>query len=460
MRMHATTAETRPSSSLNRILRALAQPFVTLMQRWMPDAFVFALALTVLTFVLAVTVADYSVMSAINSWGGHLWDLLAFMSQIALTLITGYALAHTPLVHGLLNRTASTVSSATGAYALVCFVGMLASLFSWAVGLIVGAIIARETANACLERGIKVHYPLLVASAYSGFVVWHQGLSSSVGLAIATPNHFLADMMGIVPVSETIFSSWNLTIVAAVLLTLPFVMMMLCPSDQDCVEIDHKLEGEDDAAPRVRTETPAERIENSRIFNLVIGSAGLIFLAYYFLVGEGSLNLNIVNLIFLISGILLTSSPKHYVSLIADGGRTLGPILVQYPFYAGIMGIMLDSGLAKITAAWFVSISTAATLPVWSMISGGLINIFIPSGGGQWAVQGPIMIEAAKTLGADIPRVAMGVAIGDQWTNMIQPFWTIPALAIAGLHVRDILGYCVIALIWTGLIFAGGLLFL
>ena len=119
-----------------------------------------------------------------------------------------------------------------------------------------------------------------------------------------------------------------------------------------------------------------------------------------------------------------------------------------------------QSQLAKVMAGWFVAISTAQTLPFWSMISGGLINLFVPSGGGQWAVQGPVMIEAASELGADLPRVAMGVAIGDQWTNMIQPFWTIPALAIAGLGVRDIMGYTVIAFLWTGIIFAAGLLLL
>jgi short-chain fatty acids transporter len=223
---------------------------------------------------------------------------------------------------------------------------------------------------------------------------------------------------------------------------------------------DEDEEDDEQAQQAGGKRTPAQILDNARILNLLIGAAGVVYLYFHFISRGGSLNLNIINFLFLIAGILLTRSPLHYVELVTHGGRTLGPILLQYPFYAGIMGMMLDTGLAKVMAGWFVAISTAQTLPFWSMISAGLINLFVPSGGGQWAVQGPVMIEAASELGADLPRVAMGVAIGDQWTNMIQPFWTIPALAIAGLGVRDIMGYTVIAFLWTGLIFAGGLLLL
>lgn len=365
----------------------------------------------------------------------------------------------------LLDRAAGLATSPSLAYVIVCFVACLASLASWGVGLIVGAIVARETANVCLRRGIKVHYPLLVAAAFSGLVVWHQGLSSSVGLLIATPNHFLADSIGVIPVSETIFSYWNITIVVIIVATLPFVMMLLRPSNAECVPIARELEKEDEADAHEQGETgerstPAQMLENARSINLLLGGTGFVFLVLHFFGRGGSLNINIVNFSFLTLGFLLTRSPVHYVRLITHGGRTLGPILLQFPFYGGIMGMILDSGFAQILASWFVAISTPQTLPFWSLISGGIINMFVPSGGGQWAVQGPVMTEAAKTIGADIPRVAMGVAMRDQWTNMIQPFWTIPALAIAGLHVRDVMGYTVITCIWTGIIFSLGLLFL
>jgi len=452
------------TSVLNNIMRGLSAPFVELMQRWMPNAFIFAAILTILTFVICIFLTEASAGEIIDAWGNGFWNLIAFTTQIAMTLITGYALAHTPAAHRLLNGIAKLASSPSKAYVIVCTTAIIGSLISWGIGLVVGAIIARETASVCRSRNIPVHFPLLVAAAYAGFVVWHQGLSSSTGLAIATEGHFLVDQIGIVSVSETLFTYWNFVIMISVAVTLPFVMMLLRPADADCVPMAAGTKiGDDDSVdtqPLGTKRTPAQILENARTLNLLIGAAGLVYIYFHFVTRGGSLNLNIINFIFLISGILLSRSPMHYVELITDGGRTLGPIILQYPFYAGIMGMMLDTGLAKVMAGWFVSISTAQTLPFWSMISSGLINMFIPSGGGQWAVQGPVMIEATKELGADLPRVAMGVAIGDQWTNMIQPFWTIPVLAIVGLGVRDIMGYTVIAFLWSGLLFGAGLLLL
>jgi len=455
------------SGALNRFMQALAAPFVSVMQRWMPDPFIFATLLTALTFVLCVVIAEYPPASTVGAWGDGFWMLLTFTTQIAMTLLTGFALAYTPPVNRALNAMARLASAPPMAYMLVCFTAAVASLLSWGMGLVVGAIVARETANVCRKRGVTVHYPLLVASAYAGFVIWHMGLSSSVGLVIATEGHFLIDEIGIVPVSETLFSLSNIATIVVVMATLPVVMMLLRPGDADCIPIPAELAEEDEEARRMDATagrpsyaTPAAVLDNARIINLLIGGGGLVYLWFHFVERGESLNLNIVNFSFLVAGLLLSRSPLHYVQLITRGGRTLGPILLQYPFYAGIMGMMLDSGFAKIVAGWFSAIATADTLPFWAFVSGGLINLFVPSGGGQWAVQGPVMVEAAKNLGADIPRVAMGVAYGDQWTNMIQPMWTIPALAIVGLQVRDIMGYTVIALLWSGLLFTISLLFL
>lgn len=450
------------------MLKTLAEPFVALFARWMPNPFLFAVLLSLLTFVLAWAITGYAPILTIDAWGGDFWRLLTFSGQIAVTLITGYALAHTDPVRRLLVRFAGLARGPASAYVIVGLAAGVGSLLSWAVGLIVGALIARQTATVCRQRGIVVHYPLLVATAYAGFVIWHQGLSSSIGLVIATPGHFLADQIGLIPTAQTIFAPWNMLTTLVILLTLPFIMARLRPDPGLCVEIPAHLAAaaeidvadDDDGLAPSDISTPARRIEDARWLNWLLGLGGLIFLGRHFVVHGGGLDLNVVNFAFLVAGLLLARSPIHYVDLITDGGRTLGPILLQYPFYAGIMGMMLDSGLAVRIAGWFTAIANAHTLPFWSMISGGLLNMFIPSGGGQWAVQGPIVIDAAKQLGADIPRVAMGVAMGDGWTNMIQPFWTIPALAVAGLHVRDIMGYCVIALVWSGLLFSLGLLFL
>ena len=186
----------------------------------------------------------------------------------------------------------------------------------------------------------------------------------------------------------------------------------------------------------------------------------LLFIGLIFYKNGFSLDLNIVSWSFLGIGLLLSNSPIHYVKLVNRASITVGPIILQYPFYAGIMGIMADTGLINILAEKISSISTSETLGFYSFLSGGLVNMFIPSGGGQWAVQGPVMIEAANYLNVKPYVIVLGVAYGDQWTNMIQPFWTIPLLAIAGLHMRQIMGYTFVIFIITGIIYGSAMLYL
>ncbi len=182
------------------------------------------------------------------------------------------------------------------------------------------------------------------------------------------------------------------------------------------------------------------------------------YLVYWFATEGLNLTLDIVNWTFLALGLLFSRSALHYVKLVSNASRTVGQIIVQYALYAGIMGLMIDTGLVSIIADWFISFSTSGTLAFFAFFSGGVVNFFIPSGGGQWAVQGPIFIEATQTIGTDPSRVVMGVAYGDQWSNMIQPFWTIPLLAVAGLHMRKVLGYTFVVFLLTFVIFGGGLL--
>ncbi len=454
-------ADVGDASWLNRVMRALARPFVALMQRYMPDAFIFAIILSVLTFVLAIVLAGASVTQAVDAWGAGLWKLQTFAAQMAMILLTGLVVAQTPLVSRGIVAIVELATTPARAYALVYLVPALCGLLSWGVCLIVGGVMARETANSCLRRGITVHYPLLVAAAYCALLTWHQGFSGSIPLKIAETNHFLVEKMGVVPFSETVFSFHSLVMVLAIIVTLPFVILLMRPPKSECFTITQELTEDKPAATKAHQEkTPATVLNNSRMFNLVIVAGALAYLWLHFVVRDGGISTNIMILIILSLGLALTRSPVHYMELAMAEGRGVAAIILQFPFYAGIMGLMTGTGLATMLAAWFVSISTADTLPFWGMISAGLINLFVPSGGGQWAVQGPVMIEAAQALGADIPRVAMAVAIGDQWTNMLQPFWAIPILAIAGLGVRDIMGYTAVVFIWSGLIFALGLLYL
>ncbi len=447
-----------------RVLQAAARPFVLFVERFYPDPFIFVIALTAVVIALALALTPASPLEVVVHWGNGLQRLLAFMAQISITLITAHALAHTNPVHRALTRLARIPSSAFGAYAFTCFISGIASLISWAFCLVVGALIAREVAIQARGRGLTLHYPLLVASAYGGLVIWHMGYSGTAPLFVATPGHALEDMLGgVIPVTQTIFASWNMALALITLCTIPLVYAAMAPASGEAVEVPAHIGPRQVPVGQAASPVPrtlAQRLDQARIFPLGLGLLLGLYLVHWFATKGLDLNLNIVNWTFLSAGLLLSRSGAHYVRLVSDASATVGQVLIQYPFYAGIMGIMVGSGLASVMAQWFTAIASADTLPFWAFLSGGLINMFIPSGGGQWVVQGPIFLEAAKTLGTTPAHIVMGVAYGDQWTNMIQPFWTIPMLAIAGLPMRAIMGYCFVILIVTFFIFGGGLLYL
>lgn len=450
----------------------LVDSFVRFFIRWVPDSFVIAIILTLLTFFLSVVVGGYGAKDTISSWGTGFWNLLRFTNQITLTLLLGYALANTPPVRRLLYFIAGKIRTPAMAYGAVSLVTGICALLSWGLALITAGIFARAVGETCRRTGVKVHYPLLVASAFSGFVIWHQGLSSSVGLTLATSGHFLEAQTGIIPISETLFTTWNILLAATVLLTLPLFMTRLKPAkEEDIVEFPEALMSssistastsnaeESLEADSLEERTPAERMEQSKFLNYVIILIGAVYIYFHFVeMGEG-LTLNIFNFAFLFGGMLLAGSPAKYLEIIIDGGRVASVFLLQYPFYAGVAAVMGDSGLADMLVAVFVDASTAETLPLFSFLSGGVLNMFIPSGGGQWVVQGPIMMSAAHSLGADLPRVAMSVALGDQWTNLIQPLSIVPVIAIAQVPLRQVMGYCFLAFLYSGVVFSVALFF-
>lgn len=428
------------------MLRILSRPAVRMMERWLPDAFVFVIVLTLIAALAAMVSEGTSPMALIEMWGDGFWALLSFSMQMLLVLVTGFVLASSPPVRAVLDRLAGLASSAGGAIILVSLVSLVASWLNWGFGLVVGAIFARA-----LARRVRVDYRLLIAAAYSGFVIWHGGLSGSIPLTISTPGHFTEEQIGVIPTSETTFSGYNLIIIAILFVVIPLVNYLMLPRPEDSVYVDPaKLEtaAADDHRPAA---TPAERLERSRLLGWAIGIPGLVWLAQHFM-GGGSINLDVVNYLFLFMGILFHGSPRSLLLSLDEAVRGGAGIVLQFPFYAGIMAIITQSGLAASLSAFFVSISTAETLPLWTFISAGIVNIFVPSGGGQWAVQAPVMLPAAEALGASLPKVAMAVAWGDAWTNLLQPFWALPMLGIAGLKPRDIMGFCLIQLVIVGAI--------
>lgn len=435
------------------MLTKAAKPLVKLVDRYLPDPYIFVLLLTLVVMISAVVAEQKTPMDVISYWGDGFWALLSFSMQMLLVLVAGFMLASSPPIKKLLDAIAGFAKSAPQAIILVTLVSLAASWINWGFGLVVGALFAKA-----LARKVRVDYRLLVASAYSGFVVWHGGLAGSIPLTIATAGHFAEAQIGIIPTSETIFASFNLLLVLILFVVMPLVNRFMLPEDKDSIYIDPKAledvssEESNTAHASNAMMRPADKLENSRLLGWSVGGAGLVYLGYYFAVQGGSLNLNLVNFLFLFLAIVLHQTPRSLLLSLNEAIKGGAGIVIQFPFYAGIMAVMMQSGLAQSISEGFVAIASAESLPFWSFISAGIVNIFVPSGGGQWAVQAPIMLPAAEALGADVARVAMAVAWGDAWTNLIQPFWALPVLAIAGLKARDIMGFCLMQLIITGVI--------
>jgi len=438
------------------MLRVLTNWSTGLVERYLPDPYVLVLLLTVLVFASGIVFEGASPLEMARHWGGGFWQLLEFSMQMVLVLVTGFVLASTPLVRRLLFGMAQTAKTPSQAILVVTLVSLAASWINWGFGLVIGALFARQLARAVP----RVDYRLLIASAYSGFVIWHGGLSGSVPLTIATPGHFTENLIGVVPTSETIFSVYNIAIVVALFVVIPLTNRMMLGHGGPPVHVDPAKLVDSDPEGTGRIERPADWLEQSAVISWIVGLLGLLFIGLYVLERGLALNLNIVNFSFLMLGILMHGTPHRFLHSLQEAVKGAAGIVIQFPFYAGIMGMMVGSGLARSLSEWFVSFSTPATLPLFTFWSAGLLNILIPSGGGQWAVQSQVMLPAAQALQADLSKTAMAVAWGDAWTNLIQPFWALPALAIAGLKAKDVMGFCLIVLIVSGVVISAGLLLL
>ncbi|MCI5714999.1 MAG: TIGR00366 family protein, partial [Bacteroidales bacterium] len=378
---------------------------IKLVQNYLPEPFIFASLLTLVAFVIAMPVCRQSPVEVLENWGSGVWSLLAFSMQMALILVCGSALADSPSVKKALNSLARIAKTPITAIALVSFVSAVACWINWGFGLIVGVVFAKSIA-----RNLKgVDYRLLIASAYSGFVVWHGGISGSVPLTIATEGEALSKATAgvithAVPISQTIFSVYNLLISVVIILALVVVNSLMHPKKEEVVSIDPKLIEEKEPETKLIEPTLASRLENSRLLTLVISLMGLIYFAYSMIFKGASLDLNAVILLFLFLGLLLHKTPLRYVEAFTKAAVGSAGIMLQFPFYAGIMGIMTGAGESGLSLAgqisdFCTSVSNQHTFPILTFLSAGLVNVFVPSGGGQWAVQAPIMMPAGAALG-------------------------------------------------------------
>lgn len=438
------------------MIRKLASAFNYIMRHYLPDAYLFAILLTFLSVILALIATPAGIVDIIAKWGGGVYDIVTFAMQMILILVTGYVLALTPFLNRILVSIAKVCDNSVKGSMVVVFVGLICSWLNWGFGLIFAGLLAIEITR----RNKNVDFPIMIAAAYSGFLIWHMGFSGSVPLVIATPKHaqnLIEKATGaVVPIADSILTSWNLLPALILVITLPFIFKLMHPKDDEIISVgEEKLKemaSQQVDVPLPENPTIADKINHSYVINILFGLMGVSYLVYHFSKKGMDFNLNIVIFLFFILGVLLHYKPINYVQAVNTAVKSAGGIVLQFPLYGGIMGIMLGTGLAKVIANWFASISTPQTFYLFQFYAGGLINMFVPSGGGQWAVQGPITVEAAKLLNIDMVKSAMMVAWGDQWTNMIQPFWALPILGMAGLSAKDIMGYTTVVLIWSGIV--------
>lgn len=421
-------------------MQRFTQFCVRVVQSYLPDAYILAILLTFIVFFAGMALGEKGPVEMINFWGKGFSSLFVFGMQMALVLLTGYVLALTPIIRRILSRITDIPKNPNQALGITAIVSLVACYFNWGFGLVIGAILAKEMGKKV--RGL--HFPLLVAAAYGGEIV--RGPSSSIPLVAATKGNFMEALIGVVPVSQTLYSWWNLLLTGFIFVLLFLVYLKMRPPEGNIVEF---VDNSNETVTKEKEKSEmsfAERLEHTWLINGVFALFPLIYLISNFQKLGFNLDLNLVILIFLTFGLFFHSHPASFLGAVKEAITACRGIIVQFPLYAGMSGMMTSSGLVDIISIWFVNVANANTFPLMTFLSAGLVNIFIPSGGGQWAIQGPIVMTAAEALGADKAQTIMAFAWGDAWTNQIQPFWALPLLGVAGLSARDIMGYCII---WT-----------
>ncbi len=420
-----------------------------------PSTFEIALLLSLLVFILAVVFTAENTgyfmyaIDVLGFWEKGFWELMEFTMQMILILVFGHTLALSHPVNKFLDKLVGQVNGTTSSAMLTAIFSIAGGYLNWGFGLVLGAVLARKLGDKAAINQSPLNYPLVGATGYLGMLVWHGGLSGSAPLKVAESSHFLMETIGTVTINQTIISLFNggtNLILVSILLILVF---FLSKSKNDTKLVSFLPV----------QEIPRKEKKKQDKVGYILGVLIVGLSVYNLTLGWEVIDLNYVNFILLGAGLLAYGSLAAYVDKLAHSVKGATAILIQFPFYAGILGMMKYSGLLVLMAQTMVSSSSAATFPVLSFMSAALVNFFVPSGGGQWAIQGPVLMDAAVRLGLDIPKMVMVFAYGDQVSNMLQPFWALPLLSITGLPAREIFKYTVYFFFAAVFVFVGAILF-
>ena len=433
-------------------------------ERWVPDPFIFALLATAIVVVAALTWTPATVGQVVDAWGGGFWSLIPFTMQMSLVIITGHVLATSAPMRAAISAIAGWPTTPRGAVALVAFFAMASSWFNWGFSLIFSAVLVREVAR----RVPNVDYRALAAASFMGLgSIWAQGLSGSAALQMATPGALqpqIRDIVaaggivpgGIIPFTETIFLWQSLLSVAVEIAIVTLVMWLATPPagrTKTARDLGVDLTERAPVAVSRRDVPPGAWLEHSMILPLFVVAIGITYLVRYFIrvpQALNAINLDTVNLSFLLLGILLHRTPARLMHAVQAATPAVWGVLLQFPFYAGIAAIITGTHLSQQLATVFVGISTRTTFPAVVALYSAVLGVFVPSGGSKWVIEAPYVIAAAHSLQVHLGWAVVAYDLGEALANLLQPFWMLPILGMLGLRARDVMGFTfVVALVLT-----------
>ncbi len=437
-------------------LARVATTFTAVAEQWVPDAFIFALAATIIVALAALGVVRAAPSTVLHAWGSGFWDLLPFTMQMALVIITGYVVASTRPVYRLIARLASVPRSGRAAVAWVAFFAMASSWLNWGFSLIFSAVLAKETAR----RVRHVDYRAVAASSFLGLgSVWAQGLSGSAALQMATPSALPPAIRaivesrdkipgGIIPLTHTIFLWQSVVSVLVEIALVTLVVYLYAPPPSrartaEMMGIDLGPCPLDRPGPDNKG-TPGEWLEHSPLLTILFVAVAVAYLALEFSRGGkglAALDLNSINLIFLTVGFALHGTPARLMRAVREATPGVWGVILQFPLYAGIASVIVKTQLNEHIANLFVSISSHTTFAPIIAAYSAMLGVFVPSGGSKWVIEAPYVMRAAHDLHVHLGWTVAVYDLGEAIANLVQPFWMLPILGMFGLRARDIMGY-------------------
>ncbi len=417
-------------------------------QRWIPDSWVVCMILTVVAILLAILGAGATLNETVLAWGGGMWALLELAMQFTIAMIAAHACVSSRPAHRFLDWLASRPSSPVGAIVLLGAYSMVIAYFNWAASVVASALFVPFIAR----RNPKADIRLMIAAAYMGMgTVWHGGLSGSAPLILATPGNPIMEpgtgapiIDRLLPVTETLFVPFNMVYLVVVFVVGLVMLWILHPRKDPWTLTEEQLDLMMPTMPKEdEPTTPAAGMEHFR---------GWIFLAVvligyplgHSIITRGfgaSWNINSYNAVFLVGALLLQGRPSNLVRAFGNGARTASGVILQFPFYAGIFGVINSTGLGNWLGELFVAVATTETYPAIVYLYSGFVNLFVPSGGSKWLIEAPYLLPAARELNVSATTTVLAYAYGDSTSNLLQPFWAIPILTVTRMKFGDVLGY-------------------